>query len=64
MLAFLGTSITWYDGYFQLSYAVLAFIGLLLAHISVNVFNDYFDYRSGIDLETKRTLFSGGIDRG
>jgi 1,4-dihydroxy-2-naphthoate octaprenyltransferase len=38
----------------------LAFLGLLLAHISVNVLNDYFDYRSGIDLETKRTPFSGG----
>ena len=45
-----------------LVYAVLAFIGLLLAHISVNTLNDYFDYRSGIDLETRRTPFSGGID--
>ena len=60
VLAFLGTSIAWYDGAFHLGYAVLAFIGLLLAHISVNVLNDYFDYRSGIDLEVKRTPFSGG----
>jgi 1,4-dihydroxy-2-naphthoate octaprenyltransferase len=60
VLAFLGTSIAWYDGYFHLGYAILAFVGLLLAHISVNVLNDYFDYRSGIDLETKRTPFSGG----
>lgn len=60
VLAFLGTSIAWYDGYFHLGYAVLAFVGLLLAHISVNVLNDYFDYRSGIDLETRRTPFSGG----
>ncbi len=60
VLAFLGTSIAWYDGYFHLGYAVLAFIGLLLAHISVNVLNDYFDYRSGVDLATKRTPFSGG----
>jgi len=60
VLAFLGTSIAWYDGYFHLGYALLAFIGLLLAHISVSVLNDYFDYRSGIDLETKRTPFSGG----
>ncbi len=60
VLAFLGTSIAWYDGYFHLGYAVLAFAGLLLAHISVNVLNDYFDYRSGIDLETRRTPFSGG----
>ena len=60
VLAFLGTSIAWYDGYFHLGHALLAFVGLLLAHISVNVLNDYFDYRSGIDLETKRTPFSGG----
>ena len=57
---FLGTCIAWYDGAFHLGYALLAFVGLLLAHISVNVLNDYFDYRSGIDLATKRTPFSGG----
>jgi 1,4-dihydroxy-2-naphthoate octaprenyltransferase len=60
VLAFLGTSLAWYDGYFNLGLALLAFIGLLLAHVSVNVLNDYFDYRSGIDLEVKRTPFSGG----
>jgi len=38
----------------------LALLGALLAHISVNVLNDYFDYRSGIDLKTRRTPFSGG----
>jgi 1,4-dihydroxy-2-naphthoate octaprenyltransferase len=59
-LAFLGISIAWYDGYFHLGYALLTFLGLLLCHISVNVLNDYFDYESGIDLETKRTPFSGG----
>jgi 1,4-dihydroxy-2-naphthoate octaprenyltransferase len=60
VLAFLGISIAWYDGYFHLGYALLTFLGLLLCHISVNVLNDYFDYESGIDLETKRTPFSGG----
>jgi 1,4-dihydroxy-2-naphthoate octaprenyltransferase len=60
VLAFLGVSIAWYDGYFHLGYALLTFLGLLLCHISVNVLNDYFDYESGIDLETKRTPFSGG----
>ena len=60
VLAFLGTSVAWYDGAFHLGYALLAFVGLLLCHISVNVLNDYFDYRSGIDLEVKRTPFSGG----
>src|SRR4030042_862095 len=60
VLAFLGTAIAWHSGDFHLGYAVLAFAGLLLAHVAVNVLNDYFDYRSGIDLETKRTPFSGG----
>ncbi len=60
VLAFLGTCIAWYDGSFHLGHALLAFIGLLLCHISVNVLNDYFDYKSGIDLKTKRTPFSGG----
>jgi len=43
-----------------MGYAILAFIGLLLCHISVNVLNDYYDYKSGIDLKTRRTPFSGG----
>jgi len=60
VLAFLGTTIAWYNGYFHLGYALLAFFGLLLTHISVNTLNDYFDYRSGVDLATKRTPFSGG----
>ena len=65
VLALLGASIAWYESKevgspFNLGYAFLAGFGLLLAHISVNVLNDYFDYRSGIDLETKRTPFSGG----
>ena len=60
-LAFLGTSIAWwYDGVFHLGHALLAFLGLLLAHISVNALNEYFDYKSGVDLKTQRTPFSGG----
>lgn len=60
VLAFLGTCIAWYNGAFHLGHAILAFIGLLLCHISVNVLNDYYDYKSGIDLKTRRTPFSGG----
>ncbi len=60
VLAFLGSAVAWYDGYFHLGYALLAGIGLVFAHISVNTLNDYFDYRSGIDLATRRTPFSGG----
>lgn len=39
---------------------ILALVGALLAHVSVNVLNDFFDYRSGVDLKTNRTPFSGG----
>ena len=61
VLVFLGTSIAWHDvGKIDLGYALLAFLGLLLTQISVNTINDWFDYRSGIDLETKKTPFSGG----
>ena len=60
VLAFLGTAIAWYDGAIHLGYAFLACLGLLLCHISVNVLNEYFDYKSGIDFGTKRTPFSGG----
>jgi 1,4-dihydroxy-2-naphthoate octaprenyltransferase len=38
----------------------LALIASLLAHISVNVLNEYQDFRSGLDLQTRRTPFSGG----
>jgi len=59
-LALLGTSLAWQNGIFSLRYAVLAFTGLLLWQISMQVLNDYFDYRSGVDLRTRRTPFSGG----
>ncbi|MBA56326.1 MAG: prenyltransferase [Pseudomonadales bacterium] len=41
-------------------YLVLALIGGLLAHISVNTLNEYQDFESGLDLNTQRTPFSGG----
>lgn len=43
--------------------AVLVLLTLgaaLCAHISVNTLNEYFDFRSGLDLTTARTAFSGG----
>ena len=40
--------------------ALLALVGALLAHISVNLLNEYDDFRSGLDLLTVRTPFSGG----
>ena len=38
----------------------LAFIGALASHISVNAFNEYYDFNSGLDFNTRPTPFSGG----
>ncbi len=39
---------------------ILAFVGAASAHMSVNAFNEYFDFKSGLDFRTQRTPFSGG----
>jgi 1,4-dihydroxy-2-naphthoate octaprenyltransferase len=61
MCVLVGVAAAAYEG-FSLNpwHVVLTLVGALLAHISVNVLNDYFDYRSGIDLAARRTPFSGG----
>lgn len=41
--------------------ALLVLIGALFTHMAVNVFNNYFDYRSKIDARTTKTPFSGGV---
>jgi len=56
----LGTGVAAYDGSFHLGYFILAMVGSILVHITVNVINDYHDYVDGIDLNTQRTPFSGG----
>lgn len=65
VLGFLGAALAWYEHQeygsdFNLGYAFLAGAGLVIAHISVNVFNEYFDFRSKVDFRTPRTPFSGG----
>ena len=40
--------------------AILVIVGILLGQISVNVLDDYIDYKKGIDKDTKQTKFSGG----
>ncbi len=44
----------------ELWQAVLVMIGAMASHISVNTFNEYFDFRSGLDAVTTKTPFSGG----
>jgi 1,4-dihydroxy-2-naphthoate octaprenyltransferase len=39
---------------------LLVLIGAVCTHISVNAFNEYDDFKSGLDTRTERTPFSGG----
>ena len=55
----LGTAI-WSSGSVSTGLFILVLIGALCAHVSVNSFNEYLYLRSGLDLSTKRTPFSGG----
>lgn len=57
----LGISTAYY-GHTDISvlHIILILVAALSAHISVNAFNEYADFRSGLDLRTQRTPFSGG----
>lgn len=60
-LILVGTASAWYyTRIFSLGYALLALLGLILCHMSVNIINDYFDFISGVDLKVTRTPFNGG----
>lgn len=50
----------WNTGYIDFGYALLTFFGILCLHISVDLLNDYSDFKRGIDTNTKRTKYSGG----
>jgi len=57
----LGLSIAvWKSAPLNVLHVILTFIGGISAHISVNAFNEYFDFKSGLDARTRRTPFSGG----
>ena len=60
LLVSLGTAVAARDGFFNLTYYVLAIIGVTLAQNAVNVLNDYHDYKTGVDAATLKTPFSGG----
>ena len=58
---FLGTSTALAaQGSIDSMLLVLVVIGALCAHISVNTLNEHADFKSGLDLVTIRTPFSGG----
>lgn len=45
---------------FSWLHAVMLVIGVVLSHVSVNLFNEYSDFKTRIDFHTQRTPFSGG----
>lgn len=58
---FLGMAIGWWQAKsFNLEFAILTLGGVVALHASVDLLNDYWDYKRQIDTETKRTKFSGG----
>jgi 1,4-dihydroxy-2-naphthoate octaprenyltransferase len=52
--------VQWTHGHVDLLEALLVLLGAVAAHISVNAFNEYQDFHSGLDALTQRTPFSGG----
>jgi len=48
-----NSSIDWFD-------AVLTFAGVMALHASVDLLNDFWDFKRGIDTKTTRTKMSGG----
>ena len=50
----------WKYSSFDLNYALFTIAGVFSLHASIDLLNDYWDYRRGIDKITKRTKFSGG----
>lgn len=64
LLVFIGVAAAYkmpgHNAGFDWLSALLLVIGVVSAHISVNLFNEYSDYHTRIDFNTRRTPFSGG----
>ncbi len=50
----------WKTGTIDPLYAGLTYAGVVFLHASVDLLNDYWDHKRGIDSATTRTKFSGG----
>jgi 1,4-dihydroxy-2-naphthoate octaprenyltransferase len=50
----------WQNNHINWIHVLIVAVGALTAHISVNAFNEYFDFKSGLDKITIHTPFSGG----
>ena len=57
----LGLVINWWQtGTIEIFDAILIMCGVLSLHASVDLLNDYWDFKRGIDTATQRTKMSGG----
>ena len=57
----LGLAVTWWhSGTIDIFQAALTMGGVIALHASVDLLNDYWDFKRGIDTRTKRTGMSGG----
>ena len=57
----LGLAINaWQNKTIDIGFAALTFVGVAALHASVDLLNDYWDYKRQIDTDTQRTKFSGG----
>ncbi|OGO21127.1 MAG: ubiquinone biosynthesis protein UbiA [Chloroflexi bacterium RBG_16_48_8] len=59
VLVGIGTA-AWSPSSVSIVEILLVLIGAVAAHISVNAFNEYYDFKTGLDFRTRRTPFSGG----
>jgi 1,4-dihydroxy-2-naphthoate octaprenyltransferase len=55
-----GAAAAAYEGAFSWTRTVVALIGLVALHAAVDALNEASDMRTGIDLHTRRSPFSGG----
>ncbi len=62
LISILGVAVAGHYGHISLFYGALAVIGVVLSQMSVNLINDYYDFKSGLDIEqiSIHTNFSGG----
>ncbi|MEK0381605.1 MAG: prenyltransferase [Nitrosopumilus sp.] len=56
-----GLALSWWHGVqIDIWYAIMTMAGVIALHSSVDLLNDYWDYKRGIDTQTQRTKMSGG----
>ena len=56
-----GLAISWWHiGQIDILYAIMTMGGVVSLHASVDLLNDYWDFKRGIDTQTQRTKMSGG----